>query len=199
MKKPISHFIAVAVSGLALAACTSGTSTSPSTSMPMSGQNASSLVASSDCGPYLKANPDAKVTMTKDYVMVAGVGPSEPMYTKAQVTARNPTSGELMVSGMMHDMESMDMATGTAISHVEVHICSKATGRAVTGAGPSMMLSQEGTSSMVTEIMVAEMTGLDGNVADTHYGNNVSMAIGSSYSLRVTLDGQTIRWALRRP
>jgi len=167
--------------------------------MPMSRQNSSSLVASSDCGPYIKANPFAKVTMTKDYVMVAGIGPNEPMYTSKQVTVKHPTSGELMISGMMHGMGSMDMTAETTMSHVEVHICSKATGRALTGARPLLTLIQEGTSPMMTEIMVAEMTGLDGNLSDTHYGNNVSMVRGSDYSLRVTLNGQKTTLALRRP
>ena len=205
MKRPISLVVVVAMSGIALSACASGTTTSPATttpppsSMPMSAQAPSSLDASSDCGTYIKDNPDAKVTTTKDYVMVASVGPSEAMCTSEQVTAQKPTSGELMVSGMMHDMGSMAMDTETSMSHVEVHICSKATGSAVTGAMPSMTLSQESTSSMKSKIMVSEMTGLDGNTADTHYGNNVNVMDGRNYSLRVTLNAQSGTFTIATP
>jgi hypothetical protein len=165
----------------------------------MSGQGSSLLVASSDCASYLKSNPDAIVTTTKNYVMVAGRGPSETMYSREQITALKPTSGELMVSGMMNGMGSMSMTTGTSMSHVEVHICSKATGRAVTGAMPAMTLTREGPSPATTTIMVAEMTGLDGSAADIHYGNNASTVNGSSYVLRVTLDGQTGTFTMTTP
>jgi hypothetical protein len=199
MKHPLLPVLAVAVGGLALAACSSGASTSPSASMPMGGQASSMFAASSDCQAYVKANPAAKVTTTKDYVMVAGVGPSEAMYTRAQATAQKPTSGELMISGMMDATNSMAMGTGTAMRHVEVHICSKATGKALTGAMPLMTLSQGGNSSTITNMSVAEMTGLDGIAADTHYGNNVSMMDGSNYSLRVTLNGQTGTFTMTAP
>ncbi len=195
----LARLIAIAMCGVGLAACSSGTSSSPATSMPMSGQGTSLLVASSDCASYLKSNPDAIVTTTKNYVMVAGRGPSEPMYSREQITALKPTSGELMVSGMMNGMGSMSMTTGTSMSHVEVHICSKATGRAVTGAMPVMTLTREGPSPSTTTIMVAEMTGLDGSTADIHYGNNASMVNGRSYVLRVMLDGQTGTFTMTAP
>ena len=90
MKRSIRTTLAIATSGLALAACSSTTSSSKTPSLPKAGQASSMFAASSDCQAFVKANSGAKVMTTKDYVMVAGVGPSEAMYTKKQATAQKP-------------------------------------------------------------------------------------------------------------
>ncbi|MEI6701894.1 MAG: hypothetical protein WCL38_09080 [Actinomycetota bacterium] len=191
MKRTLFPILTIALGGLALSACSSSTSSTPSASKPVNGTAASKVAASSDCHAYAEANPLAKVVSTTDYVMVAGVGPNEAMYTHDQVMASKPTSGELMVSGMMDGSHSMSMGTGTTMQHVEVHICSRATGKAIGGAMPTMTFSEVGSNSMPTDMSVTEMTSLDGNAADIHYGNNITMMMGSKYSFRVTLNGQS--------
>lgn len=105
-----------------------------------------------------------------------------------------------MVAGQMDNgSNSMAMGSGSSMNHVEVHICSKVTGKAVAGAMPSMTLQGMDSGAMTTSIPVAEMQGLDRMPADTHYGNNVSMTAGGRYRLTVTINGQSGEFAITAP
>ena len=198
MKSRTTSLIAAGAAAVLLAACSSnGTTSSSSSSPPVR------LTASSDCGAYQMANPQTKATQTKDFVMVAGVGANESMYTKTEVAARMPESGEVMVGGQMTSTGSASngsmsmgngsaMNSGSAMRHVEVHICSKATGKAVTGPVPTIdMQDMTKSGSMMNSMTVAEMQGLDMNPADTHYGNNVSLVPGHRYLLKTSINGQS--------
>jgi hypothetical protein len=129
------------------------------------------------------------VTTTTDYVIVAGMGTSEAMYTPAQAAASHPMAGEIMISGTMDN--EMAMGSGTAMNHVEAHICSKATGNVMADIMPTMSLEGMGSGTMPVQVPIARMQGLDRNPADTHYGNNVSVTSGSRYHLVITVNGQT--------
>jgi hypothetical protein len=187
MKRFLAPTLTAALAGITFAACSSGSSTAQTT-----GHSASKFSASSECQAYAKANPSAQVTTTADYVVVAGMGASEAMYTSEQATSMHPKSGEIMVSGQMDNgNNSMAMGSGTTMNHVEAHICSKGAGKVITGVMPTMSLQGTGPGVMATSIPVAEMQGLDRNPADTHYGNNVTITPGSRYHLIVTLNGQS--------
>ena len=187
MKRLLAPVLTTFVIGITLAACSSG-----STSTPTTARTGAVALTSSDCRAWLKANATARTTQTADYEMIAGVGANEAMYTPDQATSRHPSSGEVMVAGQMDNgSNSMAMGSGSAMNHVEVHICSKATGKAVAGAMPTMSLQGTDSGAMTTAIPVAEMQGLDRMVADTHYGNNVSMTAGGHYRLTVTINGQS--------
>jgi hypothetical protein len=84
------------------------------------------------------------------------------------------------------------MSPYTHVRHVEVHICSKSTGKAVAGTLPTMSLQDTSRSgSMMQPMQVAEMEGLDMKAADVHYGNNIEFIPGHHYVLRTTIMGQT--------
>jgi hypothetical protein len=187
LRRITTSLLLASTGGLLLTACSSGAtvSSSPSTT---SAQN----LASSDCKSYLVSHPGAKVATTPDYVMVAVAGPSESMFTPSEATSKRPTSGEVMLSGqMVGSSGSMSTGSGSTMRHVEVHICAKATGKAVISAMPRMDLRDLSAGSMTSSLQVGEMQGLDRNPADTHYGNNVTVVPGHRYQVSTTMNGQT--------
>jgi hypothetical protein len=151
------------------------------------------LVASSDCTVFSKSHPGAIVTTVGKYVMASIAGPNEAMYTVAQARTLHPKTGEIMISGQMIGKggSSMSMGATSVMRHIEVHICSKATGKAMVGAQPLMSIKDLSRGSMMTKLRVAEMQGLNRNPADTHYGNNVTVIPGHHYQIQTTLNGQT--------
>jgi hypothetical protein len=186
LKRFTTSLLLVGTGGLLLAACSSGATVSSSSST-----TSAQTLASSDCKSYLDSHPGAKVATTTDYVMVAVAGPSESMYTPSEATSKHPTSGEVMLSGhMAGSAGSMSMGSGSAMRHVEVHICSKADGKAVVSAMPSMDL-RDLTAGSMSSLQVGEMQGLDRNPVDTHYGNNVTVVPGHHYQVRTTMNGQS--------
>src|SRR5437867_216065 len=72
--------------------------------------------------------PTTQTKTTKSYVFKLSIGMSEQMWTPAQVKAKHPTSGEVMLMG---SMMSGGMSMGSSQRHLEVHITSRATGRVV--------------------------------------------------------------------
>ena len=193
MKRMTAAHRVIAVALVALSAATgtliSFTSLAGATAWP------SNLVSSSDCKKYLTSNSSARVTTTHSYVEVAVLGPRETMYTPAQAAKKHPTSGEVMVSGQMGN-SSMTMGTSASMAHLEVHICSKKSGAAVTNAMPTMALKSSQMNAKVGVVPVAVMRGLNGAIADTHYGNNVVVVPGGRYNLLVTTMGETARFTL---
>ena len=97
-----------------------------------------------------------------------------------------------MISGQMNgNGGSMSMGSTMVMRHLEVHICSKATGKAIVGAHPTMKLTDLSRKSMMLTLRVAEMQGLNRDPADNHYGNNVIVIPGHRYQLQTTLYGET--------
>ena len=147
---------------LALAAAAAGAGGA----VAMSGSCASGTVAKQ--GPYLFA---------------LSIGPTETMYTPAEVKSKHPKTGEVMLAGkMVGGMAGMDMSTGPQ-RHLEVHIC-KSGGQVVTDAHPTITVN----GAMVP---VAVMEGVGQGVADYHYGNNVNLKTGQKVTVVVKLNGQT--------
>jgi hypothetical protein len=124
-----------------------------------------------------------KVVKTPGYVFALSIGPMETMYTPAQVKAKHPTGGEVMLAGkMVGGMAGMDMGGGGSRRHLEVHICTTA-GTVVKGAHPAIMLN----GAMVP---VAVMEGVGEGASDLHYGNNVNLTTGQKVTVVVTLKGR---------
>ena len=128
------------------------------------------------------------VVKTKSYVFSYLLGPFTQMYTPAQVKAKHPKSGEVMVSGQMMGMHG----SMSSQRHLEVHICSRASGKVVTGAHPSITFEDLTAKSMkMTMVPVAAMYGITQGPGDYHYGNNVTVTPGHTYRTTVKLSGQT--------
>ena len=113
------------------------------------------------------------------------------MYTPAQVKAKHPKSGEVMVSGQMMGMH----VSMSSQRHLEIHICSRSSGKVVTGAHPLITFEDQTAKSMkMTMVPVAAMYGIKQGPSDYHYGNNVTVTAGHSYEDTVKLNGQTARF-----
>jgi hypothetical protein len=127
-----------------------------------------------------------QVLKTKSYVFALSIGPLEQMYTPAQVKARHPMNGEVMLSGSMSGgMSGMGMS-GTA-HHLEVHICTSK-GAVLMHAHPTIVVDDP--MAQATRVPVATMEGVDEGPSDYHYGNNVALANGHRVTVTVTLAGQ---------
>lgn len=181
------------------------------------GQSSSSVkpaadASSSDCGTGPLSN---HLVRTANYELVADAGPLEATYTKAQVAAQHPDTGEMMISGEMLGEPGMPMngssgsgmsssgPTGTGMGgspvnpavssdfrHVEVHICGRASGRVVQNAAPAMTLTDTSGSGSTQQLPIAVMQGVHSGMADMHYGNNARMIMGHHYSLDVAMHGE---------
>ena len=132
---------------------------------------------------------------TKSYSLTLDVGPLETMYTPAQVKAKHPTSGEVMMSGSMGS--SMSMGAGNR--HLEIHIRSRTTGKVVTNLAPTIGLHDKTASSMTMFVNVpaVAMEGIGEGTADFHYGNNVKLIAGHIYEVEVTVNKQGATFTFR--
>jgi hypothetical protein len=132
-----------------------------------------------------------QVLKSKSYVFALAIGPLAQMYTPAQVKAKHPKSGELMLSGAMSGgMSGMGMSSAGE-RHLEVHICS-AGGAVVTGAHPTIVIDDPKAATMTTSIPIATMEGVTAGASDYHYGNNVALTAGHAITVTVSLKGQMV-------
>lgn len=158
--------------GMTLAAC--GSSTPSATPVGCAPQGAA---ASADSASY-------------HYVL--DVGPTEQMFSSSQVATDHPKTGEVMLGG------AMGMAQGANAQHLEVHICSRSTGEVVTGAAPTIKLT-DATTGTTTDVRVATMQGVTAGQADLHYGNNIVAPPGHSFVVNVDFHGQQSTLRFSRP
>ncbi|HET9050402.1 MAG TPA: hypothetical protein VFO60_01790 [Candidatus Dormibacteraeota bacterium] len=167
---------AVVLAAAALAAAGCGSSSSSS----------SSSAAAVSQGPACDTTGSLATATTATYKMVLDVGEPEQMYSSADVSANHPTTGEVMLGGVM------SMATGPNARHVEVHICKASTGEVVVSANPTITLTDTAAAgSTPAPLEVSEMQGVTSGQNDYHYGNNAVLAIGHAYTVTVTLNGET--------
>jgi hypothetical protein len=134
---------------------------------------------------------------TKSYALTLNVGPLEMMYTPAQVKAKHPTSGEVMVG---NSMGGSSMSMGSGNRHLEVHIRSRATGKVVTGVVPTIRLHDKTVMSsmaMTVKVPAAAMQGVDQGGSDLHYGNNVKLTAGDVYEVVVTVKHEAATFTFR--
>jgi len=128
-----------------------------------------------------------RTATTATYKLTLAVGPVETMYTQAEVKAKHPTSGEVMVRSMG------GMSMGAANRHLEVHVASRATRTVVTNVSRRIMLTDTtamGGTAMAEKVNATAMQGIGEGVADLHYGDNVKLAAGHVYKVVVTVKGE---------
>jgi len=146
------------------------------------------------------AGPAAAATITKNattksYKLTLVVGPTETMYTAAQVKAKHPKTGEVVVGSM--GMGGGSMAMGAANRHLEVHVYSRATGKVASGAVPAMTLTDTTGMAMPEKIDAMAMQGIVEGPSDLHYGNNVTLTAGHDYKVVVTVKGEKASFTFR--
>lgn len=129
------------------------------------------------------AATDQTITTAK-YVYLLHVGHPEQMVMPDEAKARHITTGEMMVGGSMAQMYAN--TPGATPHHLEVHICNRATGRVVTNAMPAITLAPS-SHAAPQNVPVMVMQGITAGVADLHYGNNVPMRSGSTYTVSIRL------------
>jgi hypothetical protein len=133
---------------------------------------------------------------TKSYSLTLDVGPTEAMYTAAQVKAKHPTSGELMVGGAMM-AGPMSAMKGAAGRHLELHVRSRPDGAVVTTVMPAITLTDTTANAMPEKVEVVAMKGIGAGMADLHYGNNVGLQPGHTYKVTVVVHGQTATFTFK--
>ena len=138
----------------------------------------------------------ASTATTASYRFILRAGMPEKMYTPAQVKAMHPKTGEMMVAGTM--MSAMAMGTTGVMRHLEVQICSLATGELITDAKPTITMSG-GMGVMARPVPFAMMRGVKAGMSDMHYGNNVKMQLGQKMTFKVTLNGETAVLTVQMP
>lgn len=137
----------------------------------------------------------SKQATTASYKLTLNVGVLEPMYTQAQVKAKHPKTGEVMLSGMMSS--SMHSMMGALERHLEIHIRSRTSGAVVTNVTPTIELTDEMTHNMAQKLDVVAMEGIGQGTADLHYGNNVSLSVGHTYRVTVVVHGETATFTFK--
>jgi len=139
---------------------------------------------------------------TPHYRLVMQVGPTETMYTAAEVKAKHPDSGEIMVSGKMAGgMPGMDhtgpgMKPMVDFRHVELHIFALGTGKPVADARVSITLT--GADKKRHAVPIARMYGITEGLDDLHYGNNMALGAGA-YTVDATVNGEAARFSVTVP
>lgn len=121
-------------------------------------------------------------TTTPNYAVSLSVGPPETMYSRSEVAAKHPPSGEVMLRGAMSDVPGPPAPE----RHLEVHICSRSTGAVVQDANPTITLADTAPGSKPAALPVAVMQGVNQGASDIHYGNNVLLPSDHTYVVTIT-------------
>src|SRR5262249_17176045 len=128
-----------------------------------------------------------RTVTTPTYKLTLSVGPVEKMYTAAEVKAKHPTDGEVMVGPSM-SMGGMSMSD--ANRHLEVHVTARASGKVVTNAKPAITLTDTTGMAMAEKVDAMAMQGIGEGGADLHYGDNVTLTTGHTYQVLVKVKGE---------
>jgi hypothetical protein len=140
--------------------------------------------------------PGPQTRSTKSFVFKLSIGMAEQMWTPAQVRAKHPKTGEVMVMGSMGGAMSM----GGSQRHLEVHITSRVTGKVVAGARPTISaIDANVKNAMAIKVPVAAMQGVSAGAVDLHYGNNVALVAGHTYKVTITLKGERVVFQITSP
>ena len=126
---------------------------------------------------------------TASYSLTLVVGPSEAMYTQAEVKKMHPKSGEVMVGGAMM-AGSMSAMKGQTERHLELQVRTRASGAVVTNVIPQISVTDATAKSMGEKLSVSVMEGVGQGMADVHYGNNVSLRAGDVYKVSIVVRGE---------
>ena len=79
------------------------------------------------------------------------------------------------------------MAAGGAARHLELHVRTAA-GAVVTNAQVMLSVVDDTAHAAPVTVPIATMQGIKAGVQDFHYGNNVEMIAGHSYTVTASVD-----------
>jgi hypothetical protein len=133
---------------------------------------------------------------TSGEIMVSGQmagGTPSPGGGMKGMPGMSPPSGGSPPGGGMKGMPGMaptgaDAQADPAMRHLELHVRSKSTGKAVRNAKVSITVTDPAGPPITVPIAV--MYGIAEGQEDWHYGNNVRLPPGQ-YGVQVTADGKT--------
>jgi len=131
------------------------------------------------------------------YRLTLMIGPREAMYTQAQARRSHPTTGEIMLRGTMMGGMGMGMGMGMPNRHLEVHVLDRRTMHPA--SNPVVSITYQATSPMMmrpVQVPIAVMVGLNMDMSDIHYGNNVSMP-GGAYRVSVHVNQASATYTVR--
>jgi hypothetical protein len=134
---------------------------------------------------------------TASYNLMLSVGPKETMYTAAEVKAKHPTSGEVMLDDGM-SMGGMSMGAGNR--HLELQVKSRTSHRVLSLMPSSITLTDTSAMSgmaMTDKLHVMAMVGIGQGRSDLHYGNNVKLTAGHMYKVTATVKGEKASFTFR--
>ena len=120
---------------------------------------------------------------TQDYRVALRLGPPAQMISINQTLTA--ISGEVMVSGQISNVTSMNM---TDRYQLEVHVYNITSGAVVTAQNVTIQIVNHATNQSLT-VPVIMMYDVKAGPADTHFGNNVSLQPGS-YTVIVNINGE---------
>ena len=88
---------------------------------------------------------------------------------------------------------------GTVNRHLEVHVASRATGKVVTSAQPTIALSDTTAMAMHApeKVNAMAMKGIGAGVADLDYGDNVNLTAGHAYKVIVSVKGEKATFSFK--
>ena len=130
---------------------------------------------------------------TARYSLTLTVGPSETMYTQAEVKATHPVTGEVMIGGSMSMAGSMTAMKSEVERHLELHVAARSSGAVVTDVMPKITLTDHSSMAMAmaaTKVDAVAMQSVTKGASDRHYGNNVSLTLGDVYKVAVVVNGE---------
>ena len=130
----------------------------------------------------------APTSSTATYKMGLHIGKQENMYLPSEVKARHLKTGEIMLGGQMSMMGTPP--AGSRVYHLEVHICSKASGTVVQRLKPAIVVEGSSASMMNTTLPAATMVGIGAPMTDYHYGNDIVLKPGARITVKVTVKGE---------
>ena len=159
--------------------------------------------------PACRSAPSATVAeaTTASYQVALAIGPAEQMLTQAQATTGHPMQGEVMLRGQMMTLPGMSMGSDARGGmsapvedrHLEVHICSKTTGQVVQDAQPTITVIDNSTGGTSQHVPVAVMEGVGQATRDLHYGNNVVMQPGHTFTVLVAVGPEQATFKVMTP
>jgi len=132
---------------------------------------------------------------TTSYTVVLNVVSPQNMYTPQQVKQENPTDGEVMFAGTMvmppgmAGMSMSNMSYPAGWRHMEVHIYDRTTNRVIGNASPTISVTNDQTGQK-TNVPIVAMQSVVVGASDLHYGNNVYLPSGDSYTATVQVGSE---------
>ncbi len=144
-----------------------------------------------------------KAQMANGEVMISGTMVPYPGMSMSGMAGMSTTT--TAKSSGMSGMAGMSSTTSRAAMpasdylHLEVHVCSRSTGKVVTGGHPSITVVDNTAHDMSTTVPVAVMEGIKAGVVDYHYGNNVIMPPGRHFTVKVVFGSDTATFHVSTP